>query len=534
MKIGTLRQTNPALDCAEVMEHRALYGGGKMVRSMVDQFLYQGANEAPTRYAARKARAYYVNHCAALVDQMIAWLFSAQPHLHSEPTERDPFWESFLGNVDRQGLSLHQYQAARFREAFVTGRAWTLLELPQAGQAQSLADEDKSGQRRAYVVPLATEAVIDWQRDEAGALLWAIVHEEVASRLSPTASRGLPTQRWTIWEPSGWQRFEWTPTKPGQVAKDDDEAQLSAEGAHSFGVTPLVELELPAGFYVLSKIRDQLVEGFNARCAKSWAMYVNLYATAVHKKVQSVVSELDGSSTNIRSARTGAGYGIEIGADEDLFYLEQSGAAFAVATEHIAELKDELYRVVHQMALSADNSAGAMGRSGESKATDNEASEIVLQALSEIEAPNRQAILSMAAAGRGESIDWDVVPVHKFSLQSAAEVLQESIAAGSAGVRSPTFEKERQKRVVSAFLPDLQEETAKQIDDEIEMATDMDPQGSIAEGAGGAGPSEAEGGPAGDKGEDTGPNTKGQALARVNGYTGPWLARDTASPRIDG
>ena len=532
MKIGILRQTNPNLDVAAVLEHRALYGGGKLVRAMLDRLLYKGANESDARYQARKARAYYVNHCSALVDQLVAWLFSAQPHLRSDPDERDPFWEDFLGNVDRQGLSLHQYQAARFREAFVTGRAWTLLELPKAtAEVANLADEDKSGQRRAYVVSLATESVIDWERDEDGSLLWAIVHEELASRASPGAARGLVTQRWTLWEPDGWERFQWAPSKPGQLPKDDDDAQLVDAGEHSFGRVPLVELELPEGFYLLSKIRDQVVESFNARCAKSWAMYVNLYATAVHKKVQSLVSDLDGGTASVSRMRTGPGYGIEIGADEDLYFLEQSGSSFSVATEHIAELKDELYRVVHQMALSADNSAGAMKRSGDSKAQDNEASEIVLQALSEIEAPNRTAILQMAAAGRGDKTSWDVVPVHKFSLQSAAEVLQESIAAGSAGVRSPTFEKERQKRVVAAFLPDLQEETAKQIDEEIEMAVDADPQGSVAEGAGGSEPPE-KAGARGDAGDGGAAAADGQA--RANGYEGPPERRQSGAARSSG
>jgi hypothetical protein len=86
--------------------------------------------------------------------------------------------------------------------------------------------------------------------------------------------------------------------------------------------------------------------------------------------------------------------------------------------------------------------------------------------------------------------------VDKFTLESSEEIIQECILAGSAGVKSPTFQKERQKKIARALLPDLEEATAKQIEDEIEQSIDADPYG-MAEITGGleeipAGDGEAE------------------------------------------
>jgi hypothetical protein len=156
MKISILDQKHPDYDADEIAINRALYGGGKRVKALIDTLLHKGADEPTKRYEARKLRAYYVNHCAGIVDQLVSWLFSAHPSIESNPEKPDSFWEEFRGDCDLEKHSLHQFQAGRFREAFITGRAWTLCELPgqktddegKPVEFASLADEDKAGAPR--------------------------------------------------------------------------------------------------------------------------------------------------------------------------------------------------------------------------------------------------------------------------------------------------------------------------------------------------------------------------------------------------
>jgi hypothetical protein len=152
MKISILDQKHPDYDADEIAINRALYAAAS-VKALIDTLLHKGADEPRSATRRKKLRAYYVNHCAGVVDQLVSWLFSAHPSIESNPEKPDVFWEDFRGDCDLEKHSLHQFQADRFREAFITGRAWTLCELPgqktddegKPVEFASLADEDKAG-----------------------------------------------------------------------------------------------------------------------------------------------------------------------------------------------------------------------------------------------------------------------------------------------------------------------------------------------------------------------------------------------------
>jgi hypothetical protein len=211
MKISILDQRHPEYDADEMAINRALYRGGKSVKALLDTLLPKGAEEPEKRYEVRKKLAYYVNHCAGVVDQLVAELFAEHPAIESDPENPDKFWKEFNGDCDLEKHSLHQYQAGRFREAFITGRAWTLCTLPKPkkgedGKPVSFTDraaEDASGQRRAYLIALPTEAVIDWEYDEDGELVWAVVKDERTPRTAPDEERVLKVFTWTVYTPKG-------------------------------------------------------------------------------------------------------------------------------------------------------------------------------------------------------------------------------------------------------------------------------------------------------------------------------------------
>jgi hypothetical protein len=256
--------------------------------------------------------------------------------------------------------------------------------------------------------------VIDWEYDDDGELLWAVVKDERSPRDKPTEARGLKVFTWTVYTPDGWTKYVWKQKKPGVMWTKDEETDSETEGS------------IPSAW----------CRSRNSDCPK--ASTSSARRRPPHRELQRALREVLGhvhralrhagpqedpegstAATPDQPARVGAGTASRSGRRKTSTCLEPSGAAFGVATEHIAELKDELYRVVHQMALSADNSAGAMKRSGDSKAQDKQATEIVLKALSEIDAPSRERKLEMIAAARRREIEWDVMPVEKFTLESS-------------------------------------------------------------------------------------------------------------------
>jgi hypothetical protein len=485
MLVSVLDQKHPEYKGDAYARNDALFCGGEHLLNdaMLSRLLLMGAQEPAAHYKARKDAAFYENHCAGLVGQLRAWLFSVPPKETSKPEQDklDPFWGKFLGNCDRNGSTLHQFRASRIQEAMLCQRAWTLVDFPRKSPAaaapRSLADEVKAGARDAYLVALDTDAVINWERDAAGELLYVIVKDTATPQPTWQSTRGVQTISWTVWDRKGWERYEWTQKKPGDKPKLKDEAKRADGGPHSFGVVPIIEECLEDGFFLLGHTWSLFREKFNVDNGLSWANRQGLYPPVIFKATQ---------NTNLAAGKIAqTGYGWTIGEKEDAFYLQPAVEAFKYGLERVKYLLGEIHRVMHQMALSANSDAGTMQRSGDSKDSDKEATEIVLQEFSQFEVKGRASTLRLVAQGRKEKIEWDVAPVPKFSITNAAERLDQVLTAGTLGIKSKTFEKARQKEGVRALLPDLPEETLEEIDSEIDEAVDADPEGHKAEVAGG-------------------------------------------------
>ncbi len=525
--VSVLEQRHPEYKGDAYSRNYALFRGGDdlLNEAMLERLLHKGANEPVLRYRARKAAAYYENHCSGLVGQLRAWLFSVKPNETSKPEQEklDPFWAKFQGNCDRKGSTLHQFRAGRIQEAMLCQRAWTLIDLPRRPQLAegepatgpvTRADEEKSGLLDAYLVELPTDQVINWERDADGELVYVIVRDVAILQPTWQGKRGLETISWTIWETGTWERYVWTQSKPGEKPGRGAKATRIDGGPHSFGVVPIIEECLADPFFLLGHTWSLLVAKFNDDNALEWAMRQGLYPPLILK----ATAGSDMASGKI--AQTG--YGWTIGEKEDAFYLQPAVEAFAYGLDRVRYLKDEVFRVMHQMALAANADAGTLGRSGDSKRSDKEATEIVLQEFSQFEVKGRASTLRMIALARADKIEWDVAPVPKFSITNTQERLDQVLTGGTLGIKSKTFEKERQKEGVRTLLPDLPEEKLKEIDAEIESEVDADPEGYRSEvpGGGKADRSESGGGKA-DRSESGGDNgSAARAQRRANGMDG--------------
>ena len=335
-----------------------------------------------------------------------------------------------------------------------------------------------------------------------------------------TPSAASSSIRWTILYPDRWERYVWTQTKKDEQPNDKEEVAVAEAGGHSFGGVPLVEFQVPKGLWILNQAKSHLVEAFNQRNALSWGAYTSLHAMPVLKS----------DSDKLEGKRFGGGYGLQIGAADDIFYLEPGGSAFQVAQGIIDDLKDELYRVVHLMSLAVSNDTATTLASGASKAQDKTSTEIVLGAYAQVEAKVRSLVLDLVARGRGEDRTWRVTPADKFSVEATGDVLLEVQTASMLNIPSRTFTVEMYKKAAHALLKDLDEDKRKLIDDEIEAGAPEPGAGldftggleppatkpAVPEGAPSGGPAGAQPGP-GAKGWYP-PDQQRRAQAQANGY----------------
>lgn len=531
-----LDQKNEEWSAEEYEEHRALFRGGRALlkRPVLERLLRQGANEPPERYESRKKFAYYVNYCAGILEQFVAYLYSEEPKTTAEPETKgdEPFYDAFVKNCDRQGSDFNIFMGNAFREAQQTRRCWIQAELPSRVDkngneiiAANRQEEDAAGLRDAYLICWKAEDVISWEYDAKGELLWVITRQVERLRADYRTARGYQTITWTVWNREGWERYVWTQTEDNQpLPKDDDVIALAKAGSHSFGQVPFVEFELPEGLYTMGQLASPITENFNARCGLSWNMYCSLHATPVYKGKLQLPKNL------------GGGYGVRIDREDELSFLEPTGASHSTALSLIQDLKDELYRVIHQMAMSASNSAGSMLRSGESKKEDKTSTEIVLILFSQVEARIREQVMNLVSRGRGDPVQWSVAPVDNFSIDSALDVVQEVLTASALMIPSKTLTRLMHKRVAHAIVPEMEEEDRKQVDKEIDENTVepgarpemLMPPGGMP-GAGGSSGASGGAGGAGGRTLAGAPVKNPNALANVN--KGMAARRPAVQPR---
>jgi hypothetical protein len=165
-----------------------------------------------------------------------------------------------------------------------------------------------------------------------------------------------------------------------------------------------------------------------------------------------------------------------LGKDDDVRYIGPPSEPFQYAAADCATLRDEMYRVVHHMANSVDNSGAALQRSGESKAVDLNATNIVLKFLGEEIAKHAVEVMECVCAGRkdvesdGEcKYDWHMMGMEEFNQGVDADsFLKEITALGNLDINSPTAQWTMKLRAYRLHMgDDAKEEWLEKVEREL-------------------------------------------------------------------
>lgn len=467
MKVKTLEQRHPDYDGDRLGQFRALYEGGKRWEALVSEWLPAHPQETPENYEHRKRRALYHNHAGPIVDLIAAFLFSQGPEIGN--FERSWFGD-FSANVDREGTSLELWFKRLLNDALV-GRwalAWVNLPaIPEGVTFESRGDQERLGLLDAYLDDLDACQIIDWERDSQGKLVWVMVRDELSRRDGPESPRRRRI-RWTSIDAELIRRWEWTPPDdhPEKEPSEEDEAQEQPAIAHGFGELPLVELRLPPGLHAMGKLHHPAIAHMRARNDLSWALHRGAHPLLVIQEPYDSGRPVLGSGAYLRVDPLGS-----------VSYAEPSGASFQLLADDVVQLREELYRVVHQMAIGADSSATRSKMSGESKKTDWQAMEIVLASLAEIVKPALAATLRLVDLARGTKspVTPTIGGLEGWQEEDLETWLAAATQALDAAQLSPTFRKEVAKRQARRVLTDASPETLAKVDGEIDAADTTQP-----------------------------------------------------------
>lgn len=473
-----LSQKNPEWDGPYWRRCRALYAGGKKLlkdpQVMHDIFPPHLA-EKPTVYAERCRRAYYIPYAGEVIDMITSATFSEDLKMMAEP-KADPWYEDWVKDVSPPGgakQNLQQFLKEQMTTALLCKRAWTLIDLPTVedvvGRAQeagtglpvaqapagSLAEQEKMGLLNAYACPIDPEAVWDWECDRDGRLQWILIHYVQAKRVGIDGDRDTIKEQWVYYTATTWERYEisYHRTRP---PADGIEVPKVAEGTHSFGSVPVLRLELPDGLWAMGKIESIAVAHMNKRNALSWSQYKSLFPVLTHfAGPPDVMNPITEDPDRALNQTIGQGHVFQLGDKDRLEFVGPDAGAYAIAAQDLKDLRDEMHRVVHQMAMSVDNSAAALQRSGESKQVDQAATAIVLRELGKVVREHSIEMHELVGAGRQDpEVEWVVEGMDGYSDTSTESLVTMGQTLELVPIPSATFQREWKIQIARRVLGD--------------------------------------------------------------------------------
>ena len=482
------KQRNPCYDADRWAVLRALYEGADKVdhdcpegRAMLKRLLPQHPGEENDVYAKRLEFALYIPYAGQIIDFIIAAMSSDPLTVNAEP-KTDKWYDDFYKDTSAPGgrkQPFEEFMRCQLLTALICRRAWTLVDLPnvfdEESQAATLAEQEDAGALDAYLVPVEPENVIDWEETDDGLVKWAIVARKIQVREGLGGDRKMVREEFTYYTTEQWARYciEYDCEKKPNGPEDTDPVEIDGEGDHTFKRCPLVPFDLTPGLHAMGKIKQLAQSHFNKRSALDWGEYRSAFQfLAAYLGDENPMQPATSDPNRAVSQRVGHGR-VWVGGEKDkIGYVGPDAAPFDVIMRDLNLLRDEMHRVLHHMALSVDNSAAALQRSGASKAQDSAATVIVLKKLGQLLRDYAEEIMCLVATAHGDGDKKYVFTpqgLAEFEAMSLHDMLEEAATLEEIDIPSAKFQQQRKYKLAKICL-------GGEVDDEdlVEIKKDLE------------------------------------------------------------
>ena len=389
----------------------AYYGTGLF---SVGRGLVRHPRESTQNYAFRKKLAYYLNYTGPIVNASVDPIFRDTIKREYKDTEK---FKVFLEDVDRKGTSLQEYIRQQATLAKLYGVMYIIVNnVVEFGE--SVADNVKN-RALPYLTAVEPHHITDWQFDEKGILIKFAYKDVIYD-----ADRKKQT-RYYIWTPTNWQVL------------DENGNQIKG-GAHNIGRIPVVQ----------------------------W--FGSLLTQILNNQTFSVLTmPADGSTPDVT-----------LGTNNMLLYPQESShaPAFIAPDKGPAEVLmaqiDRLIKEMYRMS-GIDSVVGVeQSKSGVAKQWDFERTN---QRLADFSVQCEEAekdIIGLYELWAKENVGYEVEYPRDFQINDVTESLSQAQQALDLGFRSDTFSAEVSKKVLEAYMPNIEPDTYDDIVNEIEEGFD--------------------------------------------------------------
>ena len=444
---------------ASLEMYRDLYSGGAQMKAKASSYLYRRHREPAEVYQERVSRAFYENYLGSIIDWYASTLFRREPIITVEDSSSraSKYYYEFLGNCDRNGLSITDFLRKRFIDALIFGKSYIALEFPKREASFSTRlEEEAFGVDRGYLTGIHPMDVVSWKTEQDGKLTRLTVKLQSDKSTDGKLDFSRQPARYLIYTETEYFIVD-------ENASDDNALQIVEHGLHCCadeGRLPVFEIALSDGLWLMNKAAHLQLEHYNKSNSLSWSLGMALYATPV------VYSKRDWSSI------IGESYYIHLDPEDKFGWTEPEGNVYRIAMENLARLQEEIYRTCYLMGQSRSWLSGSAQVSGSSKRADYQITQEVLRAYGDAVKDTLKRLLQTLIQVRKDDLKITVSGLDEFDVGEFDDELDEAQKLLNLGIQSKTFRKQAFKKLAFKFLADLNETTKERIAAEIEAQID--------------------------------------------------------------
>ena len=148
---------------AATVKGRALMGGTAAMRAAGETYLPRFEAESKEAYAAKLERSTLFEGFPRAIEQMTGKVFSKPVELVDAPEQMN----DWVQNIDMQGRDLSRFALQVFRDGFISGVSYIMVEAPRK-EGETTRQKAKEAGLRPYLVHLHVEDILGWRTELYG------------------------------------------------------------------------------------------------------------------------------------------------------------------------------------------------------------------------------------------------------------------------------------------------------------------------------------------------------------------------------
>lgn len=478
MFLTNLDAKNPSYDAQLPIwqECNALYHGGAAFDNLIGRFLPPNPSEPAEIYHRRCHESSYLSYVTPIIQFFVSWLYSSSFTVRAKDADTgealpvDQAYSDFQADIGGD-QNITEFVKDRTTDALIFGASHWLLEFPDLEdndvlESMSKADYQERGLDTATLCCIPRDSLYDWECDEYGKLVWAIIHDISEVRPDPrTGLRDMIKETWHVYDRENVEAFGFTYEKGKRPSgKDVVVPRTEPLRKHRFRELPLVTFRIPEGLWIAERIRKPQIEHFRLRSATSWLIKRTAYSMPI----------IQMENPDQENHLFGAGYYMKLGVNDKFGWSSPASTPFDIMAKDLDQQREDIYRIVHQAAQGLANNAETTGRSADSKELDVAATRIILNALGSAVRRAIEETLEILSDARGDvDVFWSIEGLSGYDTATASSLIAAATDAQLLGIPSKTFRREIKVKIAQALLPEADPAVREKIKQEIYAATDI-------------------------------------------------------------